>query len=113
MSRRRSRAVTTSSCRPMAQPQRSSPASWRRSTSRGEALPVTCCITGAPEHAVQVLDLLLGCDNGWFWLKARRRAEGTCALYDNLLSMKLQGECYMLTECEQPRTPSTAGGSSS
>ena len=113
MSRRRSRAVTTSSCQLMAQPQGSSPASWRRSTLRGEALPFTCCITGAPEHAVQVLDLLLGCDNGCFWLKALRVAEGTCALYDTLLFRKLQGESYKLTECKQPRTTSTAGGAPS
>ena len=76
MSRRMSRAVTTSSCQLMAQPQGSSPASWRRSTLRGEALPFTCCITGAPGHAVQVLHLLLGCDNGCIRLKDLRLAEG-------------------------------------
>ena len=80
---------------------------------RGEALPSTCCITGAPEHAVQVLDLLLDCDNGCFWLKALRVAEETCALYDSLLIRKLQGECCKFTECKQPRTTYTAGGAPS
>ena len=76
---------------------------------RGEALPFTCCITGAPEHAVQVLDLLLGCDSGCLWLKALRVAEGTCALFYCLLFWKLQGESPKLTECKQPRLTSTAG----
>ena len=102
MSRGRNRAVTTSSCQLMAQLQGSSPASWRRSTLRGEALPVTCCITGAPEHAVQVLDLLLSCDNGCFWLKALRVAEGICALYNCLLFWKLQGEATSLLSLSSP-----------